>query len=183
MKALFYCEQCSKQLPAVVSMEGRTITCPFCRQITVLHASYELDAANEEANEEDDEDFLTSASEPFSADLSTSSSRRGEQSAPASPDAKDDSFEFDEYGYATEADREIVRQVELAAESDESYQAMRARFPNFKPNPLVISVPLDKLCAETFSEEYDAEDAQEDGADDYDVDDLIKGVEKPDGGF
>lgn len=207
MSTSFQCEKCSKPLPVAESFAGRVITCPYCRQTTTLtlHSSKAPDAQDPKSQED------AVATEPTMT-MTMAFSEPG-QSQNANDDADFDlSFEgdrestnqeFDTQPVETNQDeskadlapQQILFPCDIDIENDaplsipaqrlleqmlETRAAMRERSPNFEPNPFACYFPLEL----TVTEEDRAEEEElASRHDDYDVNDLIEGIDKPDGGF
>ena len=182
MKA-FYCEKCSKRLPAPEAAEGRTITCPYCRKITRLVFTETEDAPG--ASPAADPSAGASAGGPVSSEeeaglLSSAESPASDVDATTgtlTSSASQVDFVDDAFALSAETLVEIERK--------EVFEAMVKLHPNFEPNPFGYSFPLEKTKPDQDQDADDEEEENEGSPVDssYDVDDLIKGVEKPDGGF
>lgn len=160
MRTEFYCERCRAALPADDSLFGREVLCPRCREKTALRyrSIDELTKVEQGTAKE---------SENPPRVLETLDSKASSESSGSEPAS--DQFEFEEF----------LDDSDLALR-----EAMRKTAPLFEPNPFAISFPLDQYF-ESGSVGAEAEEAEEESAPptSYDVDDLIKGVDKPDGGF
>ena len=168
----YYCDFCSQPLNADETLEGRTVTCPHCRHATQLRRSTEERAELTESSESiKSSDELLNQTHGVNAESSTSGVASDTLTKDSTRSARQD------LRFELEGDSIFDR------ETEELCAAMRKVVPSFQPNPFGISFPLDKaVVADSDDEAYSVE-SDVSSANPYDVDELIKGVDKPDGGF
>ncbi len=186
MKVAFYCEKCSKQLPVTnESLAGREIRCPYCRQTIRLTPTYE------EEDAENDADLLSETPEEEETRMiATRTMATRTMPAPAqahvptpsqSPESQSLANQVETPKHAESAsDFDLAGSVLIDAEQQATYESLVDRIPGFKPNPFGYSFPLEKYHPEGGVDDEE-ENARRD--DSYDVDDLIVGVDRPDGNF
>ncbi len=172
MIVTYSCDHCSQSMTADETLSGRTVTCPRCRHATVLrlpaernvefvHTNAQIGSTDELLNETHGGNSESATSEGLSDALTKGTSRCAQHD-----------LRFVLTGESTH-NREIA----------ELCDAMRTVVPCFQPNPFCISYPLDKTAVADFNDDSDSIGRESSSANPYDVDELIKGVEKPDGGF
>lgn len=168
----YSCDFCSKTLNADETLEGRTVTCPHCRHTTQLRRLTEARAE------------LTESSEPFESSDELLSQTHGANSEPSTSGVASDTLTK---GSNRSAQHDIRFELDgdpaLDRETEELCAAMRKIVPCFQPNPFGISYSLEKTVVADSDDEADSVDPDASSANPYDVDELIKGVDRPDGGF
>lgn len=168
----YYCDSCSRPLNADETLEGRTVTCPHCRRATKLRRSPEERAELTESSESiAPPDGLLNQTHSANAESSTSGVASDTLTKGSTRSARQD-LRF-----------ELEGESVFDRETEELCVAMRKVVPSFQPNPFGISFPLDKTVVADFDDEADSVESDASSANPYDVDELIKGVDKPDGGF
>lgn len=213
MTTAYYCQKCLTKMTAAQGLAGRVVTCPYCQQATELiekpeesklittpdpAEGSELGGASplndESQSAEPKTDLLNSGGTTTMSSLLSSTDGTGyggttadgapstvatvDAASPARPELEDLRFDLHD------DDSDMAYEQLLGPRELELRDAMRKVASKFQPNPFAVSFALDQTSLPEDEQDADKpSNADLESSGEYDVDELIKGIEGHETGF